>query len=264
VQRAIDDYSSAVDADPTSARTLELRGNAACRLGNLSMALLDFNTALQINSMVKSVVLSRAMVYKGQDKHPRRAIQEITRLLKTYPTFTDAYFRRARLYIENNHLEEALDDFTQIIDIQKRPNAFGLQNGGGIENSAGVDNINTEFVVQDGKDGKQKSQTLLAKGMSDIMKRALLCRARLYTKIKSKINLAIEDYKKILDSDANHLEAQLEIQEAQELEEKSKVEVMNEACRWLLGRESQDQMQENEGGILILRFYLNMYSCHLT
>ncbi|RHY32643.1 hypothetical protein DYB32_005788 [Aphanomyces invadans] len=245
VFRAIKDVTNALEAEPESVILLEMRGEGYLRVGDFHNALVDLNAAISRDSKNASLLLLRAMVFKCQDAHLSmvplaRAINQVTRVIELSTNAHEAYFARARLHVENHSIELAVEDLSAIVEMYSN----ALQRKEETKGTAGLSTGTNPLV--DGHDGGTAFASSLhfrqqhaAPSPTDIALRALLCRARLYMMWQGSakavgVKEAMADYQRILSVAPGNLDAQMELQVAKDVEEKSQADLSAAAFEWLM------------------------------
>ncbi|KAI9990517.1 hypothetical protein PInf_021613 [Phytophthora infestans] len=194
-KRALQDYSRALQLDPTNVETLQLRGESFVHLARYEDALVDFARALELDPHDFQVSMARARLYR-QRGDLKGAVSEVTAL-------------RAQLYEELGAIKEAEKDYSSIIHAHF--------------DKPGVDDATGKVTME------------LASGAtitSEVAAHALLCRARLRL-ANEQFEAAEEDYQEILKSFANNMEAQLELQDTRERKVACEERKQREALAWL-------------------------------
>ena len=92
------------------------RGLAYVDKGQYSLALADYNIAIERDKKFAEALNNRAILYStiGQSKN---ALKDYNQAVNLNPKFADAYYNRGILYLEINQLDAAISDFTIAINI---------------------------------------------------------------------------------------------------------------------------------------------------
>ncbi|KAI9910322.1 hypothetical protein PsorP6_010553 [Peronosclerospora sorghi] len=234
-KQALRDYSKALELDPSSVETLRLRGESLMHLARYDDALEDFESALKLDPNDFQVRMARAKLYR-QRGDLRSAVEEVTEVLRINGLFIDGLKLRAQLYEELGIVQDAEKDYTSIINAHfEQPSiedaaytgkvTMELATGGTL-NLGSLGGKACQVSEKNAKDGGS------GKVPSEVAAQALLCRARLRL-ANEKFDAAEEDYKKILKSFANNMEAQLELQETRERKIAVDERKQREALAWL-------------------------------
>ncbi|GMF26814.1 unnamed protein product [Phytophthora lilii] len=234
-KRALHDYSRALELESSNAETLRMRGEAFMHLARYDDALADFASALELDPHDFQVRMARAKLFR-QRGDLRGAVEEVTAVLRVNGFFINGLKLRAQLYEELGAIEDAEKDYSSIIHAHfDKP---------GIEDAAASGKVTMELAsggtLNLGGHGGKSSNTAGKNGKaggggkitSEVAAQALLCRARLRL-ASEQFDAAEEDYKAILKSFANNMEAQLELQETRERKVAFEEQKQREAVAWL-------------------------------
>jgi tetratricopeptide (TPR) repeat protein len=113
-EQAVTQFSEALQTDPTSWNAYLQRGVAKQNLGMLDEALEDYRNALVLKPDLLQARTERAEIYrqKGEQRH---AVEELSKVIELNPTI-EAYSTRALIYAEMGQHEQAIPDFTWVIN----------------------------------------------------------------------------------------------------------------------------------------------------
>ena len=92
------------------------RGDAYCRLGNLSQAILDFDKAVEINPQYAEAYYNRGVTYGKLGNH-RQAIEDFDRAIEAGPERTEPYYNRGFAYEELGDFRKAIENYDRAIEI---------------------------------------------------------------------------------------------------------------------------------------------------
>lgn len=248
LQRAITDYTQILAVDPDHIEALHKRGQAYGFLEAYDLAFADFMEALRREPGDFEVHMSRAKLFQ-QQRRLQDAIREVTHVIEVNGFFVDALFFRARLFEQTEDWTKAQLDYSSIIEAQ-----LDVQGVSTISSSAPTANnagrSGSKLSGQKGSNGKASvppppppPPIVLPKKTSDIAAQALLLRARISLH-QEEFENAAADYERILKSNPNHLEAQLEKQETQAKKIECENRKQQEALMWL----EEKQMLEDQLG----------------
>ena len=112
-ERAIDDYTKAIQLNPDYDLPYFNRAQARLVKGDTDKALLDFDKCLEINPKDILTYLSRAGIYNSQNKF-KEELQELSRALEIDCNFADALALRVRVNLaldRNINAEKDLESF---------------------------------------------------------------------------------------------------------------------------------------------------------
>ncbi|KAG2769872.1 hypothetical protein PC129_g13034 [Phytophthora cactorum] len=226
-KRALEDYSRALELDPSNVETLRLRGESFMHLARYEEALADFAAALEVDPHDFQVCMARARLYR-QRGDLKGAVGEVTAVLRVNGFFINGLKLRAQLYEELGAIKEAEKDYSSIIHAHfDNPGVDDAASGKVTMELASGGTLN--LGQGKGKTGKAGGT---GKITSEVAAQALLCRARLRL-ANDQFDAAEEDYQEILKSFANNMEAQLELQETRERKVAFEERKQREALAWL-------------------------------
>lgn len=116
ISLAIRNYTTAIQLDSSNADSYLNRGKAFFSLRKNEKALSDFNHALKINKNDAIALNNRAGIYQllGDNK---RAIKDLNRSLKLKPDYSSAYYNRGLLYFIEEDLASAEADLNKAIKL---------------------------------------------------------------------------------------------------------------------------------------------------
>ena len=118
--QAISDYTKAIEINPKDARAYIIRGGAYADKGQYDQAISDYTKAIEINPKDAKVYKNRGLAYclKGQfDK----GIADYTKAIEINPRYADAYTFRAIAYEKGKgQYDQAISDYTKAIEINPK------------------------------------------------------------------------------------------------------------------------------------------------
>jgi tetratricopeptide (TPR) repeat protein len=116
--RAIFDFSKAIELDPKSALAYHNRGAAYLEKGDYENAISDFTKALEIDPKDAEVFCERGIAYRKKGEYDL-AFSDFNRALEINPRFGDgaAYNSRGNAYSDKGDYERALSDYAKAIEI---------------------------------------------------------------------------------------------------------------------------------------------------
>ncbi len=115
-KEAVQDYLRALELDPDNAEYWREIGWRSKELGNFDAALEYFTKAIELNGD-SSAFIGRGLVYQEHLEDYDRALRDYDAAVAGAPSSADAYFQRGALYRHLSRWEAALDDFTQAIKL---------------------------------------------------------------------------------------------------------------------------------------------------
>lgn len=110
-QGTIDDFSRAIDADPSFGRAYYLRGATYESLGEMNKAISDYDMAIELGLDDSSVYIDRAEAYRKLGA-VEQATADYNMLIQRSPNQRDPYLGRASLHFEQGDFGAALSDYT--------------------------------------------------------------------------------------------------------------------------------------------------------
>jgi tetratricopeptide (TPR) repeat protein len=108
--RAILDYSRIIEANPNSAETWWLRGNAYWDKGDYDRALADYNQAIEVDANYAMAYLGRGNVYLRKGDYDG-ALEEYNQVIEILPEFIGTYNNMGVAYREKGQCELAIQNF---------------------------------------------------------------------------------------------------------------------------------------------------------
>jgi len=130
-ERAIEEFSQAIQLNPTDALAYHERGYTYSQLGKYDRAISDFTQAIQLDPFDASAYNYRGQVY-SRLKEYEKAIRDFTQAIVESPA--DSYdhllglHERAKSYFDSQNYSLAIGDYTQALTIESDHNLsqFGL------------------------------------------------------------------------------------------------------------------------------------------
>ena len=114
---ALADYIKTLELNPNNAKALNNRGAVYYRKGQYEQALPDFNTAIEIDPLYTDAYLNRAVWYATAKEH-EKAIADFDFFLKYRLNHTQAMGWRGISLREAGQLEAAMQSFNQVLQLQ--------------------------------------------------------------------------------------------------------------------------------------------------
>ena len=128
LDRAIADYSKAIELDPQSSIAYNNRGVAHALAGEPLSAIGDYDQAAAIDPSNACAHLNRGDAYRERGDC-ERAIADYTRAIELDPTCADAYCERAEAHQSRGELDLAISDFDKAIELEATNAAAHLGRG---------------------------------------------------------------------------------------------------------------------------------------
>jgi tetratricopeptide (TPR) repeat protein len=114
--RAIADYNQAIQFDPTYAAAYSNRGIVYAEKGDYDRAIADYNQAIQLDPTYAAVYSNRGAAYAEKEDYDR-AIADYNQAIQFDPTYAAAYSNRGLAYAEKGDYDRAIADYNQAIQL---------------------------------------------------------------------------------------------------------------------------------------------------
>ena len=118
-ERAMEDYSKAIELNPNLAEAYNNRGNGYYELKESERAIEDYSRAIELNPNLAKVYYNRGVAY-GEQKEYERAIEDYNKAIELNPKYADAYNNRGVAYGEQKEYERAIKDFSKAIELNPK------------------------------------------------------------------------------------------------------------------------------------------------
>jgi tetratricopeptide (TPR) repeat protein len=126
--KAIADFNIAIQLNPNFAEAYNNRGGSWLLKGNNVEALVDYDKAIQLNSNYTEAYGNRGLVWskKGNDT---KALADFNKAIQLNPKYATAYNNRGALWKKKGDINKAIDDYNKAI--QLNPNYAEAYNNRG-------------------------------------------------------------------------------------------------------------------------------------
>jgi tetratricopeptide (TPR) repeat protein len=114
--KAIDDYSKAIEINPKYTNAYDNRGVAWVKLGQWDKAIADYSMAIESDPEYTKAYDQRAFAY-GNLEQWDKAIADYTRAIEGNPKYPDTYDDRGIAYGHLGQFDKAIADFSSVIAI---------------------------------------------------------------------------------------------------------------------------------------------------
>ena len=122
-EQAIAKFDEALDLSPGLWNAYLQRGLAKQNLGSLDAALTDLEKALELNNELTEARIARADIF-GAKGDKQRLVEELTKVIEV-KSDVSARYRRGSAYSELGRHQEAIEDFSWVIDqVRDAPFAY--------------------------------------------------------------------------------------------------------------------------------------------
>ncbi len=115
--RAVDDYTKAIERRPHYDIGYYLRGWTLTRLGENDRAVEDFNAAIRINPRLALAYNERGSI-RVERGEPGKALVDFDRAIDLNPDFANAHNNRGVFFFRRGRTAEALLDFNRAIELE--------------------------------------------------------------------------------------------------------------------------------------------------
>ena len=119
LDKAIDDYSKAIELSPEYSSAFNNRGNAWSAKGDLDRALADYDTAIRIDGKDPFRWNNRGLIYRRKADYDR-AIADFDQAIKLDPGYTAAYTNRGQAYEDKGDIERAKSDYRAALAVPQK------------------------------------------------------------------------------------------------------------------------------------------------
>ncbi len=114
--KAIDDYSHAIEIDPKNPTAWYSRGNAYNDLHQYDNAVADYSRAIEIDPKDTDAYNSRGIAYRNIQQYDR-AISDFSKALEIDPKYTYAYNGLGRTFYDLQQYEKSIANYTRLIEL---------------------------------------------------------------------------------------------------------------------------------------------------
>ena len=126
--RAIAEYSEAIEINPTDDNAYVCRGNVRAMRGDTAAAMADFAKALELNPRNDSAYYNRGVAQQSAGNWDE-AIVDCTRAIELYPERADAYYTRGNAWREKGEFDRAVADYGRAIELNPQDGVAYLNRG---------------------------------------------------------------------------------------------------------------------------------------
>jgi len=116
-QQAIMDYSQAIEIYPELDDAYYNRGITYNELAQYELAIIDFSKAIYINPDFADSYYSRGNVYQKLGK-TKEFIEDYTLAIELNPQYPDAYYHRGNAYHKSGQYRQSINDYSKAIEIK--------------------------------------------------------------------------------------------------------------------------------------------------
>ena len=113
--KAIADYTQAIEKNPECAEAYNNRGIAYRKTGEYDKAIADYTQTLEKNPEYIEAYINRGIVYRKTGEYDK-AIADYTQALEKNPEYAEAYNNRGYAYDITGEYDKAIADYTQALE----------------------------------------------------------------------------------------------------------------------------------------------------
>jgi Lipoprotein NlpI, contains TPR repeats len=115
--RAIEDYTKAIELNPDDADVYYRRGNTWRDKKDYDKAIIDYSKALELRPGYAHYYLFRGIAWQYQG-NKNNALAEYNKVIELNSDYAIAYYFRGNLYKSSGLFDEAIKDYTKTIELQ--------------------------------------------------------------------------------------------------------------------------------------------------
>ena len=118
-EKAISDYSKAIEIDDWNRLAYYKRGLMYNKLGKFYKAVIDYSDALEVDPEYKFGYYSRGMAFRNMGE-PQKAVKDYSRAIEIDPKYVAAYQFRGDAYKNWGKFQEAIKDYNQALTLSPK------------------------------------------------------------------------------------------------------------------------------------------------
>jgi tetratricopeptide (TPR) repeat protein len=184
--RALADYTRAIELDPKDADAYNNLGNIYSELGEYDRAIIALNRAIELSPKYTGAYMNRGNAYRDRSEF-KRAIADFTRAIELNPKSGKTYSNRGIAYQKKGEFEQALADFNKAIEVA--PYTFQYRS-------------RSTYFLEQGKTDQALADASQALQLNAETPENFVARAKAY-EAKGLRELAIADYRDALLKEAH-------------------------------------------------------------
>ena len=182
IDLAIQDYNLAINLQPGFVEAYDNRGLAYEEKGKFDFAIQDYDMGIKMNPNRSEIFNNRGTAYGSKEDYDR-AIEDCTEAIALNPDAIDAYYNRGNAYLHKNELDSAIEDYNNAIKLNQSDAAAycnrGLAYSGKSEFDLAIESYNKAIDLDPNEAGFYNSRGVA------------------YNQ-RSEFDLAIEDFNKAI------------------------------------------------------------------
>jgi tetratricopeptide (TPR) repeat protein len=117
--KAIADFTKAIEFNPKSAKAYNNRGLAWDHKGDYDKAIADYTKAIEIDSKYDKAYNNRGLAWDHKGDYDK-AIADYTKAIEINPKFTEVYYTRGKALSGKGDYGKAIADYTKAIEINPK------------------------------------------------------------------------------------------------------------------------------------------------
>ncbi len=125
---AIDRLTAMIRAKPNSASLYSGRADVWQNLGEIDIAIGDYNEAIRLDPSEKAYYNNRGIAWRRKDEYDK-AIEDFNQALRIDPKFAAAYINRGRAWGSKGEHDKAIEDYNQALRIDPKDSLAYLNRG---------------------------------------------------------------------------------------------------------------------------------------
>ncbi len=114
---AFEDFSRAIELNPSLASAYNNRGFIYSKQGKRDLALRDFNKTIELNPNLAQAYSNRGMVYRLKGNQ-EQAILDYTKAIELKSDYAEAYNNRGNAYNVKDNYDQAIFDYNKAIELK--------------------------------------------------------------------------------------------------------------------------------------------------
>ena len=115
--RALEDFSKAIELEPDYADSYNNCGVIYSRKGDYDRALEDFSKAIELEPDYANAYNNRGATYEKNGDYDR-ALEDCSKAIELKPDYADAYYNRGVVYYRKGDYDRALEDCSKAIELK--------------------------------------------------------------------------------------------------------------------------------------------------
>jgi len=117
IDKAISDYNMSILLEPNEADAYFNRANLFNKIGKCQQAISDYNRVVELGRATAELYINRAAAFNKKGDY-QRAIDDYSRVVELGRTTADVYYRRADAYFVTGRIELTLADYSRAIELK--------------------------------------------------------------------------------------------------------------------------------------------------